>query len=82
MKNESQQQLECQEIKFFLKMNVDCGPSEQSAGGDCCSVRALLMLHQVILKGERGRGRSGEMAVDDITLRKGSCTEEHNLRRL
>uniref|UniRef100_A0A8C6T746 Nephronectin a n=1 Tax=Neogobius melanostomus TaxID=47308 RepID=A0A8C6T746_9GOBI len=24
----------------------------------------------------------GEMAVDDITLRKGSCTEEHNLRRL
>lgn len=39
-------------------------------------------VHQVILKGERGRGRSGEMAVDDITLRKGSCTEEHNLRRL
>uniref|UniRef100_A0AAV2LL31 MAM domain-containing protein n=1 Tax=Knipowitschia caucasica TaxID=637954 RepID=A0AAV2LL31_KNICA len=39
-------------------------------------------LESVILKGERGRGRSGEMAVDDITLRKGSCSEEHNLRRL
>ncbi|KAI3353133.1 hypothetical protein L3Q82_019683 [Scortum barcoo] len=39
-------------------------------------------LESVILKGERGRGRSGEMAVDDITLRKGSCAEEHNLRRL
>ncbi|XP_077965201.1 nephronectin a isoform X1 [Gasterosteus aculeatus] len=39
-------------------------------------------LESVILKGERGRGRIGEMAVDDITLRKGSCTEEHNLRRL
>ncbi|XP_073327093.1 nephronectin a [Pagrus major] len=39
-------------------------------------------LESVILKGERGRGRSGEMAVDDITLRKSSCTEEHNLRRL
>uniref|UniRef100_A0A8C7YFV0 Nephronectin a n=1 Tax=Oryzias sinensis TaxID=183150 RepID=A0A8C7YFV0_9TELE len=39
-------------------------------------------LESVILKGERGRGRSGEMAVDDITLRKGTCTEEHNLRRL
>ncbi|XP_022049429.2 nephronectin a isoform X1 [Acanthochromis polyacanthus] len=39
-------------------------------------------LESVILKGERGRGRSGEMAVDDITLRKGACTEEHNLRRL
>lgn len=37
---------------------------------------------QVILKGERRRGRIGEMAVDDITLRKGTCTEEHNLRRL
>ncbi|KAG9344133.1 hypothetical protein JZ751_012615 [Albula glossodonta] len=39
-------------------------------------------LESVILKGERGRGRSGEMAVDDISLRKGACTEEHNLRRL
>uniref|UniRef100_A0A3Q4AU46 Uncharacterized protein n=1 Tax=Mola mola TaxID=94237 RepID=A0A3Q4AU46_MOLML len=39
-------------------------------------------LESVILKGERGRGRSGEMAVDDIALRKGSCAEEHNLRRL
>ncbi|KAG5848385.1 hypothetical protein ANANG_G00097910 [Anguilla anguilla] len=39
-------------------------------------------LESVILKGERGRGRSGEMAVDDISLSKGSCTEEHNLRRL
>lgn len=47
----------------------------------CLSV-LLAAVHQVILKGERGRGRSGEMAVDDITLRKGSCTEEHNLRRL
>lgn len=39
-------------------------------------------VHQVILKGERSRGRMGEMAVDDIALRKGACTEEHNLRRL
>ncbi|XP_036372963.1 nephronectin a isoform X1 [Megalops cyprinoides] len=39
-------------------------------------------LESVILKGERGRGRSGEMAVDDISLRKGACSEEHNLRRL
>ncbi|XP_053711585.1 nephronectin a isoform X2 [Synchiropus splendidus] len=39
-------------------------------------------LESVILKGERGRGRSGEMAVDDLTLRKGSCTDEHSLRKL
>lgn len=81
MKNKSRQQLECQK-SGFLKVYVDCGHSEHSAGGDRCSVCALLMLHQVILKGERGRGRSGEMAVDDIALRKGSCAEEHNLRRL
>ncbi|KAL4640470.1 nephronectin isoform X3 [Arapaima gigas] len=39
-------------------------------------------LESVILKGERGRGRHGEMAVDDISLRTGSCSEEHNLRRV
>ncbi|XP_015201319.1 nephronectin a isoform X2 [Lepisosteus oculatus] len=39
-------------------------------------------LDSVILKGERGRGRIGEISVDDVSLRRGSCTEEHNLRRL
>ncbi|KAI4883377.1 hypothetical protein NFI96_013592, partial [Prochilodus magdalenae] len=39
-------------------------------------------LESVIVKGERRRGRSGEMALDDISLRTGSCQEEHNLRRL
>ncbi|XP_077575065.1 nephronectin a isoform X2 [Stigmatopora nigra] len=35
-------------------------------------------LESVVLKGERGRGRSGEMAVDDISLAKGSCADERN----
>ncbi|KAL4618193.1 nephronectin-like isoform X1 [Arapaima gigas] len=39
-------------------------------------------LESVILKGERGRGRSGEMAIDDISLRTGACTDDHELRRL
>ncbi|KAJ8403684.1 hypothetical protein AAFF_G00350100 [Aldrovandia affinis] len=39
-------------------------------------------LESVVLKGERRRDRSGEMAVDDLSLIKGSCSEEHNLRRL
>ncbi|KAJ8383002.1 hypothetical protein SKAU_G00037800 [Synaphobranchus kaupii] len=39
-------------------------------------------LESVTLKGERRRGRIGEMAVDDLSLMKGSCSEEHNLRRL
>ncbi|XP_030644065.1 nephronectin a [Chanos chanos] len=39
-------------------------------------------LESVIVKGERRRGRRGEMVLDDISLRRGSCQEEHNLRRL
>ncbi|XP_061107952.1 nephronectin isoform X2 [Conger conger] len=39
-------------------------------------------LESVILKGERRRGRIGEMAMDDLSLMKGSCSEDHNLRRL
>ncbi|KAG7461774.1 hypothetical protein MATL_G00194660 [Megalops atlanticus] len=39
-------------------------------------------LDSVVLKGERRRGRSGEMAVDDLSLKKGPCSEEHNLRTL
>ncbi|XP_057698638.1 nephronectin a isoform X5 [Corythoichthys intestinalis] len=35
-------------------------------------------LESVVLKGERGRGRSGEMAVDDISLAKGSCADDRN----
>lgn len=39
-------------------------------------------LESVVVKGERRRGRTGEMALDDISLRRGACQEEHNLRRL
>ncbi|XP_062851370.1 nephronectin a [Trichomycterus rosablanca] len=39
-------------------------------------------LESVIVKGERRRGHTGEMALDDISLRTGVCQEEYNLRRL
>ncbi|XP_057188223.1 nephronectin a isoform X4 [Triplophysa rosa] len=39
-------------------------------------------LESIIVKGERRRGRTGEITLDDMSLRKGSCQEEHNLRRL
>ncbi|XP_076831028.1 nephronectin a isoform X2 [Brachyhypopomus gauderio] len=39
-------------------------------------------LESVIVKGERRRGRVGELALDDVSLRRGACQEEHNLRRL
>lgn len=55
---------------------------EGGSGGQLTLMVHVAAVPQVILKGERGRGRIGEMAVDDIALRKGACTEEHNLRRL
>ncbi|XP_053477955.1 nephronectin a isoform X5 [Ictalurus furcatus] len=39
-------------------------------------------LESVIVKGERRRGHTGEMVLDDISLKRGVCQEEHNLRRL
>ncbi|KAM9477068.1 nephronectin a isoform 2-T2 [Clarias gariepinus] len=39
-------------------------------------------LESVIVKGERRRGHTGEMVLDDISLRRGVCQEEHLLRRL
>ncbi|XP_035387412.1 nephronectin a isoform X2 [Electrophorus electricus] len=39
-------------------------------------------LESVIVKGERRRGNAGELALDDISLRRGTCQEEHNPRRL
>ncbi|XP_026794580.3 nephronectin a isoform X3 [Pangasianodon hypophthalmus] len=39
-------------------------------------------LESVIVKGERRRGHAGEMVLDDISLRRGVCQEEHNQRRL
>ncbi|KAI2668197.1 Nephronectin [Labeo rohita] len=39
-------------------------------------------LESVVVKGERRRGRKGEIALDDMSLKRGSCQEEHNLRRL
>ncbi|XP_062389252.1 nephronectin a isoform X7 [Sardina pilchardus] len=37
-------------------------------------------LESIIIKGERRRNRQGEIALDDITLRRGHCPEEYNLR--
>ncbi|XP_031429116.1 nephronectin a isoform X2 [Clupea harengus] len=34
-------------------------------------------LERIIIKGERRRYRQGEIALDDISLRRGRCSEEH-----
>uniref|UniRef100_A0A3Q2EHS6 Nephronectin a n=1 Tax=Cyprinodon variegatus TaxID=28743 RepID=A0A3Q2EHS6_CYPVA len=74
-------------LQVFVKKGKQFSPAVWSrTGGNGWRHTQITLwgtgLESVILKGERGRGRSGEMAVDDITLRKGSCTDEHNLRRL
>ncbi|KAK1174938.1 nephronectin-like isoform X4 [Acipenser oxyrinchus oxyrinchus] len=38
-------------------------------------------LQSVILKGERLSERLGEIGLDDVSLRRGSCSGEHTLRR-
>lgn len=37
-------------------------------------------LENIIIKGERRRNQQGEIALDDITVRKGRCPEEYHLR--
>lgn len=32
---------------------------------------------QVIFKGEKGKGRTGDIGLDDVILRRGRCSEEH-----
>ncbi len=43
---------------------------------DYCVIDAVL--YQIVLKAERRRGRLGEIAVDDFSLRRGACSDEHH----
>ncbi|XP_030630801.1 nephronectin [Chanos chanos] len=38
-------------------------------------------LNSVVLKGERRRGRKGEIAIDDFSVRQGPCHDLHNPRK-
>ncbi|RMC13967.1 hypothetical protein DUI87_09051 [Hirundo rustica rustica] len=41
--------------------------------GDLC----LSFRHKVIFRGEKGEGRTGDIGLDDVFLRRGRCSEEH-----
>ncbi|KAK4818382.1 hypothetical protein QYF61_012061 [Mycteria americana] len=47
------------------------GPMAQA--GDLC----LSFRHKVIFKGDKGKGRTGDIGLDDVILRRGRCSEEH-----
>ncbi|KAM6441317.1 nephronectin isoform 3-T3 [Liasis olivaceus] len=34
-------------------------------------------IKSVIFKGEKGKGRTGEIGLDDVSLRKGPCSQDH-----
>ncbi|XP_077156811.1 nephronectin isoform X14 [Paroedura picta] len=34
-------------------------------------------IKSVIFKGEKGKGRSGEIGLDDVSLRRGRCSQDH-----
>lgn len=36
------------------------------------------VLCQIVLKAERRRGKHGEIAVDDFSLRRGACSDGHD----
>ncbi|XP_054634692.1 nephronectin a isoform X1 [Dunckerocampus dactyliophorus] len=68
-------------LQVFIKKGTQYNPSVwESTGGNRWRHTQITLwgkgLQSVVLKGERGRGRSGEMAVDDISVSKGSCTDE------
>ncbi|XP_049577417.1 nephronectin a isoform X4 [Syngnathus scovelli] len=70
-------------LQVFVKKGARYGPAVwgRTGGNNWRHTQITLWgtgLESVVLKGERGRGRSGEMAVDDISLAKGSCTDDRD----
>ncbi|XP_061882800.1 nephronectin a isoform X2 [Entelurus aequoreus] len=68
-------------LQVFVKKGTQYNPSVWgSTGGNRWRHTQITLwgmgLESVVLKGERGRGRSGEMALDDLSLSKGSCTDD------
>ncbi|XP_019717427.1 nephronectin a isoform X5 [Hippocampus comes] len=70
-------------LQVFVKKGAQYSPAVWGrTGGNSWRHTQITLwgtgLESVVLKGERGRGRSGEMAVDDISLAKGSCTDDRD----
>ncbi|MGH0172281.1 UNVERIFIED_CONTAM: hypothetical protein FKN15_074465 [Acipenser sinensis] len=73
-------------LQVYVKRNGAHGPAVwgRTGGHDWRHTQITLWgagLQSVILKGERLSERPGEIGLDDVSLRRGSCTGEHTLRR-
>lgn len=41
------------------------------------ALKSFYFSSQVIFKGEKGKGQTGDIGLDDVILRRGRCSEEH-----
>uniref|UniRef100_A0A8C4W2Q4 Nephronectin n=1 Tax=Gopherus evgoodei TaxID=1825980 RepID=A0A8C4W2Q4_9SAUR len=69
-------------LQVFLRKNGAHGPAVWGRNGGHGWRQTQITLQDsgiksVIFKGEKGKGRTGDIGLDDVSLRKGRCSEEH-----
>ncbi|XP_034626712.1 nephronectin isoform X5 [Trachemys scripta elegans] len=69
-------------LQVFLRKNGAHGPAVWGRNGGQGWRQTQITLQDsgiksVIFKGEKGKGRTGDIGLDDVSLRKGRCSEEH-----
>ncbi|XP_064004513.1 nephronectin isoform X3 [Pogoniulus pusillus] len=69
-------------LQVFVRKNGAHGPAVWGRNGGHGWRQTHLTLQglgikSVIFKGEKGKGRSGDIGLDDVILRRGRCSEEH-----
>ncbi|XP_075607609.1 nephronectin isoform X1 [Balearica regulorum gibbericeps] len=69
-------------LQVFVRKNGAHGPAIWGRNGGHgwrqthITLRGL-GIKSVIFKGEKGKGRTGDIGLDDVILRRGCCSEEH-----
>ncbi|XP_053921621.1 nephronectin isoform X2 [Cuculus canorus] len=69
-------------LQVFVRKNGAHGPAVWGRNGGHgwrqthISLRGL-GIKSVIFRGEKGKGRTGDVGLDDVVLRRGRCSEEH-----
>ncbi|KAM6313249.1 nephronectin [Aegotheles albertisi] len=69
-------------LQVFVRKNGAHGPAVWGRNGGRGWRQTHITLQglgikSVIFKGEKGKGRTGDIGLDDVVLRRGRCSEEH-----
>uniref|UniRef100_A0A8C0BW26 Nephronectin n=1 Tax=Buteo japonicus TaxID=224669 RepID=A0A8C0BW26_9AVES len=69
-------------LQVFVRKNGTHGPAIWGRNGGHGWRRTHITLRglgikSVIFKGEKGKGQTGDIGLDDVILRRGRCSEEH-----